>query len=31
MKKYERDGKYPSQYGFHNGAKNRHLAEDLFP
>ena len=31
MRKYETDGRYPSQYGFHNGARSRQLAGDLSP
>ena len=29
MRKYKTDRRYLSQYDFHNGAKNRQLAEDL--
>ena len=31
MRKYKTDGRYPSQYDFHNGAKSRQLARDLYP
>ena len=31
MRKYETDGRYPSQYGFHNGARSRQLDGDLSP
>ena len=29
MRKYETDGRYPSQYGFYNGARSRQVAGDL--
>ena len=29
IKKYETDRRYPSQYGFHNGARSRQVAGDL--
>ena len=31
MRKYETDGRYPSQYSFHNGARSWQLAGDLSP
>ena len=31
IKNYKTDGGYPSEYGFHNRAKNRQLAKDLTP
>ena len=31
MRKYKTDERYPSQYGFQNGAKSRQLAGDLSP
>ena len=31
MRKYETDGRYSSQYNFHNTARSRQLARDLFP
>ena len=31
MRKYETDGEYTNQYGFHNGVKSRQLAGNLSP
>ena len=31
MRRYKIDERYPSQYGFYNGARNRLLAGDLSP